>query len=215
MAYIYKLTNNVNGKIYVGQTKQTLEERFNSHIYDMNREKFKHRPIYLAMKKYGVENFSIEKIEDCDDIIADERERFWIGYLNTCVEGYNVALGGAGKPLYKQSEIYELLIAGLSVRQICEKIGCCADVVHGVAKQHNIDTWSSGLGVLRFVKSSKPVLVTDDSKNEHVFQSVSDTAKYIKEKTGCKSPLKGIRSHIADCCNGKRKSAYGHSYQYI
>ena len=51
-------------------------------------------------------------------------------------------------------------------------------------------------------------------KNKYIFPSVSETAKYIKEKTGCKSSLNGMRSHIADCCNGKRKSAYGHSYQY-
>lgn len=214
MAYIYKLTNNVNGKIYVGQTSKTLEERLNSHIRDMNREKFKHRPIYLAMRKYGIENFSIEEIEECDNAISNDREKFWIKYFNSCVEGYNVALGGAGKPLYSQSEIYDLLIAGFSVRKICEKIGCSADVVYGVARQNNIDTWSSGLGVLTFMKSTKTVLVTDNLKNKYIFPSVSETAKYIKEKTGCKSSLNGMRSHIADCCNGKRKSAYGYSYQY-
>lgn len=214
MAYIYKLINNLNGKLYIGQTKKTLNERLEAHIHDMKRKRFSDRPIYKAMNKYGYENFTIEKIEECDDVLADSKEKFWIQYYNSCVNGYNVALGGAGKPLYKKSEIYNLLTMGMSVRKICEKLGCCPDIVHAVARKNGINTWSLGQGTINFINSSKIVLVTDVLKNEYIFPSISDVAKYIKEKTGCKSPLNGIRSHISDCCRGKRKSAYGHTYQY-
>ncbi len=59
---IYKITNIINGKIYIGQTTATLESRFYSHC-QFNRNK-DNSVIFKAIKKYGKENFKIEKI-DC------------------------------------------------------------------------------------------------------------------------------------------------------
>ena len=53
---IYKITNTVNGKIYVGQTVRTLEERKWQHI---NTAKNGHKNhLYNAMRKYGIENLT-------------------------------------------------------------------------------------------------------------------------------------------------------------
>lgn len=64
MAYIYKIVNDINDKIYVGKTERTLEQRFNEHCYEMNRRVEENRPLYAAMRKYGVEHFHIELIEE-------------------------------------------------------------------------------------------------------------------------------------------------------
>ena len=59
MAFIYVITNDVNGKQYVGKTNFSLERRFREHIADSKRERCNKRPLYSAMNKYGVEHFHI------------------------------------------------------------------------------------------------------------------------------------------------------------
>ena len=80
MGYIYKITNKVNGKIYIGKTIKTIEERFKRHIYDSRRN---NSYFYNAIKKYGIENFIIEEIENVDNSKLNEREKYWISFYNS------------------------------------------------------------------------------------------------------------------------------------
>ena len=82
-SHIYVIRNCVNDKVYIGQTRLSLEERFNRHISDSKLECKQHRPLYLAFAKYGIDKFCIELIEDCDYSIADEREIYWIKQYNS------------------------------------------------------------------------------------------------------------------------------------
>ena len=89
---IYKITNLLNGKAYVGQTIQNLNKRLSRHRND-------DRPgISQAIKKYGWENFSVEVLEECENREQlNEREIFWIAKLNTKTpNGYNLTIGGKG-----------------------------------------------------------------------------------------------------------------------
>jgi len=87
---IYKTTNLVNGKIYVGQSKYN-----NPRYYGSGKR------LALAIDKYGIENFKREIIEECntqDEL--NEREKYWIKELN-CRDrsiGYNITAGGDGGP---------------------------------------------------------------------------------------------------------------------
>ena len=65
MSYIYVITNNINGKQYVGKTNLTIDQRFKQHLRDSNKERCEKRPLYDAMNKYGIEHFSIEQLEEC------------------------------------------------------------------------------------------------------------------------------------------------------
>lgn len=96
MGYIYKITNTQNGKIYIGQTVQSVSERWQKHIICAKRGF--NRYLYDAMNHYGYENFSVETVEECNDSSLDERERFWIKQYR-CNEkryGYNMTPGGGG-----------------------------------------------------------------------------------------------------------------------
>lgn len=93
MAYgvVYLITNKVNGKHYVGQTKQSIEERFKQHTK---------ADTYIgnAIRKYGAENFTIEILAECEtQEEMDERERFFVEKLD-CKrpKGYNCTDGGEG-----------------------------------------------------------------------------------------------------------------------
>ena len=98
MMIIYLLINRLNGKAYVGQTRRTLEERLREHQRDRRSAIYVDR----AIRKYGIENFSVEIIEVC--FTLDELnywEQFWIKELNTKVpNGYNLTDGGEGSTGY-------------------------------------------------------------------------------------------------------------------
>jgi group I intron endonuclease len=113
MSYIYKITNDRNGKMYIGKTEYTIEKRFNEHINDSKRERCEKRPLYDAMNKYGVEHFYIEIVEECKDEEAGIREQYWIKELRTYIgfkdcNGYNATLGGDSKK-YKEYNIDDMI----------------------------------------------------------------------------------------------------------
>ena len=90
---IYKITNNINGKIYIGQAKDS-KKRFSSHCKQSDCL------IDLAIKKYGKENFSMEIIESQIENY-NEREKFWIKQLKSKVpNGYNISDGGEEPPIF-------------------------------------------------------------------------------------------------------------------
>lgn len=97
MAFIYKITNTINSKIYIGKTERTVKERWQEHL--RHSKTLINIPIYRAFNKYGIENFTIETVEECDSSIVNEREQYWIEYYNTYKNGYNCTLGGEGSLL--------------------------------------------------------------------------------------------------------------------
>ena len=108
MAYIYKITNDINGKIYVGKTEFSIEKRFKEHCKDALKETNEKRPLYSAMKKYGVEHFHIELVEECSWSSASNQERYWIEYFGSFKNGYNATLGGDGKILKDEKRILQV-----------------------------------------------------------------------------------------------------------
>lgn len=75
MGYIYKITNDINDKVYVGKTLlSSIEERFQEHIKDSKRRKKECRPLYSAMNKYGSDKFHIELIGEYPEEELNEME---------------------------------------------------------------------------------------------------------------------------------------------
>lgn len=97
MIGIYKLTNKINGKSYIGQSV-CIEKRFKNHINTINNvtDHCYDYPIYRALRKYGINNFDFEIIEECKHDELDEREKYWISVFDTLRDGYNQTFGGDG-----------------------------------------------------------------------------------------------------------------------
>lgn len=97
MIGIYKITNKVNNKCYIGQSIH-IEERWKQHQskYEQNRKA--DLPLYKAFNKYGLENFSFEIIEKCKEQELNLKEIYWINHFNSLVHenGYNIRSGGDG-----------------------------------------------------------------------------------------------------------------------
>lgn len=96
---IYKHTNLINGKVYIGQTCQKPEARWDNGNGYSKCPKF-----YLAIKKYGWENFNHEILEsNLTKAEAGLREQYWIAFYNSQEEGYNISPGGEHNTYPKES----------------------------------------------------------------------------------------------------------------
>jgi group I intron endonuclease len=97
MTIIYKYTNRVNGKVYVGKTERSFKQRNIEHRNDQFRFL---TPFHNAIRKYGMENFDSEILVDADSDFGDFFEMAFIAALkaNNRLYGYNVATGGEGAP---------------------------------------------------------------------------------------------------------------------
>jgi hypothetical protein len=103
---IYKHTNKVNGRVYIGQTCQTPERRWQNGDGYQLQEVF-----YRAIQKYGWDSFTHEVIEDGIETAesADERERYYINLYHSCIHdplcnGYNMTYGGGGHTKWSADE---------------------------------------------------------------------------------------------------------------
>lgn len=92
---IYKITNSVDGKIYVGQSKN-IYRRWKEHKTELNNKRKNNRHLQYAWNKYKEENFIFCIIEQCTMDELDSKEDYWINHYNSTNEncGYNVVTGG-------------------------------------------------------------------------------------------------------------------------
>ncbi len=114
MIGIYKITNLINGHCYIGQSVQ-IQRRWKDHraaAFNENSKAYQY-PLYRAIRKYGLENFSFEVIEECSQEKLDEKEIYWIKNLNPV---YNQTEGADFHSTYSKltleqvQEIQKLLI---------------------------------------------------------------------------------------------------------
>lgn len=214
MPYIYKITNQINRKAYIGKTMKTIEERWQEHCHDYARARCEKRPLYAAMKKYGIENFTIEQIEECSDKALNERECFWIEYYGTFKNGYNATLGGDGRAYID----YDLVVINYNQLQNAEAVaklmGISRDSVINILHARKIPI-KSGYEIAR-EQNGKIVQMHNKQTGDFIqsFATTTDAAKWLIENklTNCK--LTTIRYHITEVCTGKRKSAAGFIWKY-
>lgn len=108
MAGIYKITNKINNKIYIGMTTKNIEIRWKQHLkVSKNKSNKNHRLIHKAILKYGIENFIFEKLYETDVINLEYLKELEIKYIkeyNSFESGYNLTKGGDGTYGYKLSQ---------------------------------------------------------------------------------------------------------------
>lgn len=92
MIGIYKITNKINNKIYIGQS---IDIKRRWRAYKNPYKDRKHNSLILdAIEKYGIDNFLFEVIEECEKEQLNEKERYWIQFYDSNHIGYNLTAGG-------------------------------------------------------------------------------------------------------------------------
>ena len=200
MGYIYLITNKENGKQYVGKTAFTIENRWKEHCKNFQYLR-DDMPLHKAMLKYGRDCFSIEEVEQCDNMLLDEREQYWISYYDTYNNGYNATLGGEGAVKFNQQEISELWNSEKTIAEICEIIG---------AERHTVGKVLSALGVttqqMKERGNGRPVLQYSLDGNF--------IRRYSSITLATQNMGKDNISNIRSCCNKTSTSAYNYLWKY-
>ena len=205
MPYIYKITNINTNKVYIGKTSRTIQERWKEHCKQFNQDAL-NRPLYNAMKKYGVDNFLIEVVEECDESILSIREQYWIDAYNSYYNGYNATLGGDGRPCVNSQLVYDLFNEGKLVKEIVELTGYSKPTVIRIL--NSIDENGKIRMQRGHLKTSTAVVMVDKNTNQDIraFSSANEATKFCKGKG---------HSHILEVCKGKRKTAYGYKWRFL
>lgn len=136
MTGIYKITNLINNKVYIGQAYDIVR-RLGVHKRGAGSDT---QIIDKAILKYGQDNFSYEVIEECPVEKLNEREIYWINYYNSYEKGYNCTIGGQGTSnavvmlsLEDVKEIYQLLLGyELSQKEIAKKFNVCEETITNI-----------------------------------------------------------------------------------
>lgn len=197
MPYIYKITNNINNKVYIGKTAFSIDQRFKKHCYDAFRDENEHRPLYAAIRKYGVDNFSISLIEETDK--PEEREKYWIEYYGSFKNGYNATLGGDGRRYLDYELILSTFRTTKSAEETARLCNCCPEQVRKILHSFG-ETLNTNLSKM------KPVAKLDKDTGE-ILAVYSSIAEAEAEN--------GNTRHIAEVCKGKRKLCKGFKWKYL
>lgn len=145
MNYIYKISNTINEKVYIGVTSRTIEERFKEHKYRIEERNNIH--LYQAMKKYGADKFYIEQIDTANTIEEMyQKEKYYIQKYDSFNNGYNLTLGGEGvtKLALDEQYIVEQYLNGKTSNELAQELDVSSNTIRRRLKSAGVQlTWHS------------------------------------------------------------------------
>lgn len=187
MPFIYTIKNNINNKVYIGKTNQTIEKRWKEHQQDYQKKSNQKRPIYSAIKKYGIENFSIHKIEECSLEKVCEREIYWIEKYNSFINGYNATKGGDGKHYANYNLIVKKYLELKTLKKVKQETKYDIKTIKTALAINNIELFKKQK-IIEFKKQLKDKKI---KKEKNIKLSLK---KEVKNKIKCKKCEKELDS---------------------
>ena len=204
--YIYKITNNINGKVYIGQTIQRPIDRWYRHCQKQCLSKNEENmAIKRAIFKYGKENFTftvIETITDYTKDVLDEREIYWISFYNSYECGYNCTKGGhsGARPLkiakLEYSDIIELYQFGLSLRDIAKEYNVDKATIKHILIINNIELHKSR--TYKYSPKEREYII-------NFYVSIYDTYGITLSRLIVQNKYKVSRSYLTQLISGSRR----------
>ena len=191
---IYKWTNTLNNKSYIGQTIHP-ERRYKRHLNDAFKEKVDTH-FYRALRKYGTANFTYEVLETVETCKLNEKEIYWIDYFDSYYNGYNETKGGSGTSGFKWS------------KEAKQKHSERMTIIN---RQNFAGRVSPNKG-----KHFRPKSNEEKAKvSKKVFQYTL-TGEFIKEwPSTAECARNGYnQGHIASCCRGDKRQYKGYIWVY-
>lgn len=207
--FIYKATSVTTGKVYIGQSCQTLEKRMSQHLYKATSDYDPNNHFHNAIRKYGFQDFVFQIIEDniISNEVLNEREIYWIKYYNSYYDGYNSTLGGDAGLRRDDLVVVALFHEGYTTKEICEMTGYSRSTIYDSYKANG----------LQEENNKRKNEQTRLRCSERVEQYSLD-GKYIKtyESATAAGQELGNQSAISGVCRQEQSalSAYGYLFKY-
>ena len=233
---IYKATNVLNNKSYIGQTTTTFNNRISGHkhraLYENDNNKF-----YNAIRKYGWENFIWEIVEESSDWTQEQlnqKEQYYIKLYNTIDEGYNILKGGncsltdgskmaelcGSKPFYAFTLKGELIGEFINKLDFERKYGIQQCHIKNMIDNKELsakniiiidkDQYTKELLQYRIKNCIKklPFIAINKDTNEEseIFTSIEECKRALNLPKNC---------HIGEVLKGQRKSSNGWIFKYV
>lgn len=207
---IYKITNQINNKCYIGQTIKSAEERWKEHQAHAfgSHENDQKKTLYKAIRKYGVENFTFEVLQDGIDNFEDldKAEIYWIDFYNSFVKGYNETFGGQQyHKILPNKEIIEDYYKTRSARKTAKNFGIDHATVDDILNLNNIPRFTFRQAAGKRLRISKDDFVME-------FDSVRDCAEWFVANQICKT--KNVESARTGLKNARQATGAGYYYGY-
>ena len=217
---IYKITNKLNGKLYIGQTVRTLEERKQQHLQNVGKL---NNNIYLAMRKYGIDNFKFETIcyaKDVDEL--NKLETYYIKKYDTVNSGYNMGYGGDNNVMFSEivKSKHDDIMRSDEVRQKISKSMKEYREKHPFTVEHRNKLSKSAMGNHNFGNTdtrSVECYCIDENNVRHDFHNYEIAGKWWQENYNpfnCNYNYATFRRKIIDCINTGRCN-YGRGFSKI
>ena len=134
MMGIYKITNKINNKAYIGQSID-IEHRWKTHISRHSTCS----AIHKAIEKYGTDNFIFEVLEECKQKELNDKEIYWIKYYNTFEDGYNLTRGGDCGFFYDIDAVYEDYLKTNNIAKTAKNIGSSIGTARRILRLFDIN----------------------------------------------------------------------------
>lgn len=217
---IYKIMNQINGKAYIGQSI-CIKDRWTQHKNDAKNKNSQcyDRPLYRAIRKYGIENFEFSVLEECPPEELNEKEIYWIKYYDTfnAERGYNLTPGGHQSVKVVPKELYELWDQGFSIQELIKHFNVNHKTIDKWLKQ--CPTYSVQESFRRgYYKSKKYRKSIGRFFNKRICQYTlkGEIVRYWRSirEIGRAFDSQSIRQGVAKCLVGKYYSSYGFRWGY-
>lgn len=210
MGYIYKITNKLTNKVYIGQTTRHYRERWKEHLRDRNKLPYCNWPLYRMLNSTPSEQISWEILEEVDNELLNEREQYWISFYNSKEDGYNCTTGGHNGTKHDYNKILEYwLNEGKRTYSVTAK---AFNTTPGYISQI-----IRSLGYTTRSKEEINASAHDSTKKE-VNQIDLLTGRVINtfdSITEAGALTSGNSSIIGRVCTGQRQSSGGYGWQFV
>lgn len=204
MSFIYKITNLIDNKVYIGLTTRTVEARWKEHCRHGSQQ------IDDAIQMYGIENFQIETLEECDESILDDREKYWIDYYDSFKNGYNNTYGGRGNNFImtdKSDVVLQLWEDGLTINKIVEKTSLNVETIRGYLNKNGITKEQIKERANQVLRELKSIKIKQYDLNGNFIKEWDSSIEAGKK-------LDINPSNIRSVCSGQRNSAGDFIWKY-
>lgn len=220
---IYKIENKINHHVYIGQSVH-IPKRWREHknnAFNSNAKDYK-ATLYRAFRKYGLNNFSFEILEECTQDELNQKEVYWIQYYNSFNNGYNETEGGdeshihLGKPIELYDYDGNYVTEYPSITEAAKALGVSRNLIYSIlygkrlsSKNYQFKLKEDKNTIIKKYSNRQggkyKVYQCDENWNIlNEYESVAEAARTLNIDS----------SSISKCCRGKLQHCGGYRWKY-